>query len=341
MAESARGLLPGRAAAWTLTAGVVLCLALSGCRSTPRTLDAPGAGQRESPRGPFVRALGTVQDGGLPHVACSHELCERARRDPALRRRVASLAIVLPASGEVYLVDATPDLPEQLEALADVRRAPPDRVDRAPVDGVFLTHAHVGHYLGLAFFGFEAVHTRALPVWATPRMATFLRRNGPWSQLVSLENITLRELPPGAEVSLDEGVRIRAVSAPHRDEYADTVGFRVEGPSSTVLYVPDTDSWDAWGDRLARELDGVDAALVDGTFFSADELPGRAVSEIGHPLITDTLERLGDRVEAGGLEVFFTHLNHSNPALDPGSPERREIDARGFRVLAEGWELDL
>ena len=289
--------------------------------------------------------LGTVQDGGLPHAACSHELCERARRDPTTERRVASLAIVLPGRGEVYLVDATPDLPEQLAALDDVRRTPPSRsegrVDRDPVDGIFLTHAHVGHYLGLAYLGYEAIHTRDLPVWATPRMAEFLRTNGPWSQLVTLGNIALRELPPGAEVELGDRVRVRAVPVPHRDEYADTVGFRIEGPSSTVLYVPDTDSWDAWGGRLARELDGVDVALLDGTFYSAAELPGRDVSKIGHPLITDTLERLGGSVEAGELRVLFTHLNHSNPALGAGTEERLEIEARGFEVLAEGWELPL
>lgn len=306
-------------------------------------------GDAPAPAGPFVRFLGTAQDGGFPHVACAHELCARARRDPGLARWVASLAVVLPGSGpdggRVYLIDATPDLPAQLEALADVRDPPAGGVDRAPVDGVLLTHAHVGHYLGLAWFGYESVHTRGLPVWCTPRMARFLREDGPWSQLVRLGNLELRELDPGGPgggpVELGGGVVVRALAVPHRDEYTDTVGFRIEGPRATVLYVPDTDSWDAWGERLAEALEGVDVALVDATFYSADELPGREVSELGHPLITDSLERFGDAVRAGELRVLFTHLNHSNPALDPESPERRAIEAAGFRVAEEGEEIGL
>lgn len=312
---------------WLLALGVALVLV--GCGEPTLSSEAP-----------FVRVLGTAQDGGFPHAACSHDLCVEARRDPALARRVASLAVVLPESGRVFLIDATPDLPEQLQALADVRRPPAGGVDRAPVDGVLLTHAHVGHYLGLAYFGYEALHTRDLPVWATPRMARFLRDNGPWSQLVELGNVELRELRDAA-VSLGDGVAARAVPVPHRDEYADTVGFRLEGPRATVLYVPDTDSWDAWGDRLDEALSGVDVALVDGTFYSAAELPGRDVAEIGHPLITDSLTRFGEAVRSGDLRVLFIHLNHSNPALDPESPERRALEEAGFRVAADGEEIPL
>ncbi|MGB5892129.1 MAG: MBL fold metallo-hydrolase, partial [Thermoanaerobaculia bacterium] len=215
------------------------------------------------------------------------------------------------------------------------------RVDRSPLDGIFLTHAHIGHYLGLAFFGFEAVHTRGLPVWATPRMGEFLRTNGPWSQLVELNNITLQEIVAGAGVKLEEGVSVTAIRAPHRDEYADTLAFRIDGPSRSLFYLPDTDSWVAWSQPLPEALAGVDYALLDGTFFSLDELPGRSVESIGHPLIRQTLDLLTETVEETGLQVFFTHLNHSNPALDPESPERREIESRGFWVLEEGQEFGL
>jgi pyrroloquinoline quinone biosynthesis protein B len=324
---------------WTAACAVVVVFAL-GCGGAP---EAPAAGSGAA--GPFIRMLGTAQDGGLPHAACSCDRCAAARRDPALARRVASLAVVLPASGRVFLIDATPDLPAQLEALADVREPPAGRVDRAPVDGVLLTHAHMGHYLGLAWFGYEAVNTRGLPVWCTPRMAAFLRGNGPWSLLVSRGNVELRELDPAAgadgSVELGDGVTVRAVPAPHRDEYTDTVGFLVRGPWTAVFYVPDTDSWTAWGERLDEVLAEVDVALVDGTFYSRDELPDREVSEIGHPLITDSLERFGEAVRGGRLRVLFTHLNHSNPALDPDGPERRAIERAGFRVLEDGEEIPL
>jgi pyrroloquinoline quinone biosynthesis protein B len=291
--------------------------------------------------GARIRVVGTVQDGGLPHAACGCERCEAARRDPARRRRVAALAVVLPASGRVLLVDATPDVREQLDLVRDLRRAPPGRVDRAPVDGVLLTHAHMGHYLGLAFFGFEAVHTRDLRVHATPRLAGFLRANAPWDQLARLGNVTLVEHPPGAEFPLGDGVTAGVVPVPHRDEYSDTVGYLFAGPRARVLYVPDTDGWERWQPPLAERLRGVEVAILDGTFYSPAELPGRDVGAIGHPLVTRTMDLLQPLVDAGGLRVYFTHLNHSNPALDPISPERREIERRGFAVLEEGLEIAL
>jgi pyrroloquinoline quinone biosynthesis protein B len=299
-------------------------------------------------RRPFVRALGTAQDGGLPHAGCSCTRCERARSEPGFARRISSLAIVTPlADGHsaVYLIDASPDVREQLVALRDVREARPHpirgRVDRAPVDGVLLTHAHIGHYLGLAFFGFEAISSSRLPVWSTPRMAEYLRVNGPWSQLVSRENILLNEIAPGASFALEGGVRVTVEPVPHRDEYADTVGFRLLGPQRTILYVPDTDAWTAWQPSLLDRLAGVDVAILDGTFYSLDELPGRDLSEIPHPLITQTMELLQQKVAAGELEVYLTHFNHSNPALEPESDARREIERRGFHVLEDGQELDL
>ena len=290
---------------------------------------------------PYLVVVGTAQDGGLPHAACVCVRCEAARSDERRRRYVASIALVLPATDDkpqpprVLLVDATPDLREQLDLLLDVRHGPPGGTDRHPVDGVLLTHAHIGHYLGLAFFGFEAVHTRGLPVYCTDRMAEFLRGNGPWSQLVRLGNIKINAFKPGDALAIDARVRLTSLRVPHREEYSDTVGFLFTGSKSSVLYVPDTEPWAKWKPSLLTVLDGVDVLLVDGTFYSSAELPGRAVSSIGHPLITDTMDLLQDRVSAGKLKVYFTHLNHSNPVLDPASPERRAVESRGFHVAAE------
>ncbi|HVF60944.1 MAG TPA: MBL fold metallo-hydrolase [Thermoanaerobaculia bacterium] len=128
---------------------------------------------------------------------------------------------------------------------------------------------------------------------------------------------------------------------PFADEYSDTLGFLVRGPRRTVLYVPDTDSWRAWTRPLPELLAGVDEALLDGTFYSLDELPGRDVASIGHPLIADTMDLLAPLVKSRGLRVAFTHLNHSNPALELESAARKTIEACGFRVLAEGEEIGL
>jgi pyrroloquinoline quinone biosynthesis protein B len=249
--------------------------------------------------------------------------------------------LVLPGSSEVFLFDVTPDIRQQLDLLADLRSAHAGAVDRSPLAGLFLTHAHIGHYLGLAFFGYEALHTTSLPLWVSPRMAEYLRRNGPWSQLVGFGNVELHELQPETRIELGSGVAVQAFSAPHRDEYADTLGFTITGPNRRLVYLPDTDSWRAWEQPLPQFLSGVDIALLDGTFYAVDELPGRSIESIGHPLMPDTMDLLHELVDKGSLQVYFTHLNHSNPALTPGSEARRTIERRGFRVLDERQEFPL
>jgi len=210
----------------------------------------------------------------------------------------------------------------------------------------------MGHYLGLAHFGFEAVHTRGLATWGTPHMLDFLASNGPWEQLVSKRNLELRELPvsepgvpeadTGGWVELGGRVAVAAFPVPHRDEYTDTVAYLIRGPERTALYVPDTDGWDAWTRPLTEVIEeGVDLALLDGTFFSMDELPGRDISQVRHPLMRQTMDLLEPWVKRGDLEVAFTHLNHTNPALEPEGAQRRELWTRGFRVLEEGEEVGL
>jgi pyrroloquinoline quinone biosynthesis protein B len=289
-----------------------------------------------------VVALGTAQDGGVPQVGCDCSRCVAARHDPNRRRRVASLALRLPGSGHTWLIDATPDLGEQLEVVHRWRSHPAAAPDRHPVDGVLLTHAHIGHYLGLAFFGYESINSSDLPVYASPRMAAFLRGNGPWGLLVERRNVVLHELAPGAPLALEPGLTVTPLVVPHRGELSDTLGFVVRGPRRSLLYVPDTDSWAAWERPLPEVLrrERVDVALLDGTFYSPGELPDRDLRKIGHPLMTATMELLREQVR-GGMQVYFTHLNHSNPALDPAGPEHRALAAAGFRVLEEGQELEL
>jgi pyrroloquinoline quinone biosynthesis protein B len=261
--------------------------------------------------------------------------------DPALARNVASVAILSEATGKKYLVDAGPDIRPQLEMLARITGSPPARVNRSPVDGVFLTHAHLGHYTGLAFFGFEAIHTTDLPVWCTGPMAELLRENAPWSQLVRIGNIDLREIQPGEPQEPEPGVKVTAIPVPHRDEYADTVAFLIEGSRKTILYAPDTDSWDRWDPPLRSVLTSVDIAILDGTFYSPDELPGRRVEEIGHPLISTTMDLLQTMVDEERIQVWFTHMNHSNPVLGPNPHAAGDISKRGFHILEDGQEFPL
>jgi len=280
--------------------------------------------------GPAAEAvvLGIAQDGGVPHLGCRQDLCVAARRDASKRRLVASLGLLDPAAGKRFLIDATPDFSEQVERLGGLP------------DAILLTHAHIGHYLGLAQLGREILNSKELPVYCTASMAKFLRENRPWSRLVERGNIAIREIEVGKEFALSEQLRATAIRVPHRDEDSDTVAYLVAGPRRRVLWLPDIDRFERW-DRKPEDFasDPNLTLFLDGTFFSADEIPGRAIEDIPHPLVPATAARLS---AAGPLSarVFFVHLNHTNRLLWDEAAVR-DLAARGFGVAKEGARLPL
>jgi len=270
---------------------------------------------------PYTLILGIAQDGGYPQAGCDRPDCLSAWRDPELRQRVASLAIVDPQSHQRWIIDATPDFPSQLASLDEASPR-----GTALLDGILLTHAHIGHYLGLAHLGREVLGAHSIKVYAMPRMREFLQHNGPWDQLVRLKNIELVPIEDGVPFALNERITVTPLRVPHRDEYSETVGFIVRGPSRAILWLPDIDKWEKWSTPLESALAQVDIAYIDGTFYNASELPGRDLSEIPHPLMTETLSRLANSPLRA--KVRFIHLNQSNPLLR----ERR----RGIVIAPDG-----
>jgi pyrroloquinoline quinone biosynthesis protein B len=281
-----------------------------------------------APAGPEAVVLGIAQDGGVPHAGCRQTLCVEARRDPRRRHSVAALGLVDPIAGKRFLIDATPDFALQIEALGGLP------------DGILLTHAHIGHYLGLAQLGREVLGAKNVPVYCTPSMASFLRSNRPWSRLVALENIVIHEIQPGIELALTPDLHVTAYRVPHRDEDSDTVAFLVRGPDRKLLWLPDIDKWEKWDRKLADFLaDPTLTAFVDGTFFSADELPGRTIAEVPHPLVPETMALVpANSPEA--RRVVFVHLNHTNRLLWDAAAIH-EIEERGFSVAREGQRVRL
>jgi pyrroloquinoline quinone biosynthesis protein B len=273
--------------------------------------------------------LGAAQDAGLPQAGCYCVNCVAARADPNQRSFVTCLGLVDHATQRVWLIDATPDLREQLHLLNEVAPS-------YALSGILLTHAHIGHYLGLAQLGREVMNTPDLPVYCTPSVCDFLQSNGPWSQLVSAHNINLTPIQPDQRLELSSAVSVMPVSVPHRAEYSDTVAYVARGARRSIFYCPDIDRWEEWPVGLAQFVETVSVALLDGTFFSRDELPGRNLVEIPHPLVTDTAHRLADTT----TEIIFVHLNHSNPLWRAGQ-EREWLTERGLKLGRAGmrWEL--
>jgi len=273
--------------------------------------------------------LGTAQDAGVPQAGCYCLNCQRARRDSAHRQYVVCLGLVDRATGQSWLVDATPDFREQLHALHQF--AP-----ECSLAGIILTHAHIGHYTGLIHLGSEVMNTERMPVYATKKLAVFLSHNAPWSGLVSGKHIKLQLLTPAQATQLSPSLSLLPMLVPHRDEFSDTLAFVIQGPVRQLFYCPDIDSWDQWDRDLPEFVAELDIALLDATFFSPAELPGRDLTQIPHPFATDTAFRL-----AGvACEVRLIHFNHSNPLLSAG-PEREWLTARGIGVGEIGmwWRL--
>jgi pyrroloquinoline quinone biosynthesis protein B len=279
---------------------------------------------------PYVVVLGVAQDGGAPHAGCARTCCAERWRDPSRRLHVACLGIVDPAASACWLLDATPDLPIQLH-----------RLGKFELTGILLSHAHIGHYTGLVHLGREVMGARGVAVYAMPRMHAFLSDNGPWDQLVRLGNIELQPLAAGQPVALSPRVTVTPLVVPHRDEYSETVGFRIDGPDRSALYISDIDKWDRWDRRIEDLIAEVDVAWLDGTFYDATEVPGRSMDEIPHPFMTESMRRFEALPASERDKVRFIHLNHTNPALDPDSAARRAIEAAGFRVAGERERFDL
>jgi pyrroloquinoline quinone biosynthesis protein B len=313
----------------------LLLLAL-GC-SRPIGVEPAARGDIPPADRPYVVVLGTAQDAGLPQIGCREPLCEAARRDPARRRFASSLLLADPRDGRRWLFEATPDIREQVELAFG---HPPNRAPEGPrpplFDGVFLTHAHVGHYAGLIHFGREAYGTDAQPVYAGDRMREFLTAHAPWSQLVSLGQIVLRPIGPGTPVTLRGDLVVEAVRVPHRDEFSDTFAFRIRGPRRAVLFLPDIDKWETLRTPIETLIASVDVAFIDGTFAEDGEVPGRAMAEIPHPFITESLARFAALPASERAKISFIHLNHTNPASDPESGIARRIRAAGMSVAREG-----
>lgn len=283
---------------------------------------------------PFMVVLGVAQDAGHPQAGCEQSCCAAAWADPSKGHHAASLGLVDPDTGERWMFDATPDFPAQLKALTDAAGSP-------GLTGVFLTHGHMGHYTGLIHLGREAMGANGVAVYGMPRMREYLSSAGPWDQLVALENIALTPLADGTAVRLNDRLTVTPLMVPHRDEYTETVGFVIRGPSKSVLYIPDIDKWDKWSTPIESVIGQVDRAWLDGTFYAAAELPGRDMSEIPHPFVVESLSRLGALPKAERAKVNFIHLNHSNPLLDAGSDATDHVRESGFEVASQGDRFGL
>ena len=270
--------------------------------------------------------LGTLQDGGSPHMNCDKSCCAIERPNDY----VVSLGVI--DESKHLLFDASPDLVKQTNYLQSI--SPSKELE------IFLTHAHMGHYAGLIHLGRESANTKKTPVYAMPRMAQFLRSNGPWSQLVDLENISIKPVQNNIPVSISPRLTVTPLVVPHRDEFSETVGFLIEGQSKRALYIPDIDKWDLWETDINGLLATVDYAFLDATFFEDGEIP-RPMSEVPHPYVEESVARFRTLTDEDKNKIYFIHLNHTNPARDADFHGRVAVEKEGYRFANFGMRFSL
>ena len=276
----------------------------------------------------YVMVLGVAQDAGYPQMNCKKECCKQAWDNPELKRTTSCLAIVDPTTNEQWIIDATPNIKEQLQLLKQ-------KTGTEKLDGILLTHAHMGHYTGLMHFGREVMGTDNLPVFAMPKMKTFLEENGPWSQLVKLENINIKALKSDSTLSLNERIKIKPFLVPHRDEFSETVGYEITINNKSLIFIPDIDKWEKWETNITELIKKVDYAFLDATFYKNGELK-RDMSEIPHPFVQESMELFSELSEKDKQKVHFIHFNHTNPLLQEGSTAQEEVFEKGFNLAKEG-----
>ena len=276
-----------------------------------------------------LKILGVVQDGGMPHLGNNKTCCENIKQD----KYVTSLMLMNNENNESFLFDASPDINKQLNFMGD-------RIKK-DLKGIFLTHAHIGHYTGLMYFGREALNSKLVNVYAMPRMKKFLEENGPWSQLVSLQNISIIELSNESKISIDSNVIVQPVEVPHRAEFSETVGYKIYGPNKTALFIPDIDKWYLWEKSIIDEIKQVDYAIIDATFYDSKEVNYRDISEIPHPFVTESMD-LFDSIDIKEKnKIYFIHLNHTNPLINKDSDQYKLVRSKGYNVAEEGMKLNL
>lgn len=282
---------------------------------------------------PYILVLGTAQDGGYPHIGCKRSCCNLAWGNNK-KINVVSLALVDPENKKWWLFEATPDIKEQLQLFKTLTRGTYNYLP----EGIFITHAHIGHYTGLMQLGREAMGAKNVTVYVMPQMSYFLKNNAPWKQLVSLNNIKIHTVSPNSVTGLSKNTKVYSFQVPHRDEFSETVGYSITTSGKKYLFIPDINKWDKWERDIIQEVKKVDVAFLDATFYKKNELPNLRMSEVPHPYVEETIKLFSNTSESIRSKIHFIHFNHTNPLLW-NEDAATELNSKGYHIAVQGEKL--
>ncbi|HXA79301.1 MAG TPA: pyrroloquinoline quinone biosynthesis protein PqqB [Candidatus Acidoferrales bacterium] len=307
-----------------------------------------------------IKVLGSAAGGGFPQWNCGCSNCDRARRGlSGFHPRTQAQVAVSPCHGSWFLLNASPDLRQQL--LRDPDFAPAEQTRGTPISAIILMSADVDGVMGL-------LHMREfqpLKIYATASVLRVLKEEN--SLFRSLE----RSAPPvewealrfDRPISIDQRAGeansvLTCEAVPLGGDYPDYVGaglrkdlakqeavigleFVQEGKK--FFYAPSlsgrNDDWKCH----AKESD---LAFLDGTFWADNELidvrgSGKTAREIGHVPLSGPEGLLAQFPSAGKDRRVLIHLNNTNPVLDEESAANQAVRDAGWEVAYDGMEFEL
>lgn len=298
----------------------------------------------------IVRVLGSAAGGGVPQWNCACDNCSAARAGRRVQRTQSGLAVS--ADGERWLLlNCSPDIGAQIQSFAPLH---PRKPRGTPIAGILFTDANVDHLGGLATLRQSGQHRFIIRSSAIVRaIATAQAAYAPFSQPPHRWLESPLDVPCQATSEDDivgNQLAVRALSVPGTTPGYDgrrrmpgaVVAYEVSDLDckNRLLFAPVFSSVDA---ALHAAIASVQVAFVDGTFYTADELvaqhllPKRAES-LGHQSVAGEAGTL-ERLRGIGTRVIFTHLNNSNPMLEPSSAASQEIREAAAEIAYDGMEL--
>lgn len=288
--------------------------------------------------------LGTTAGGGFPQWNCACALCVRARSGELPSRSQDCLAI----SGngtDWWLVNASPDIRTQIAACSLLNPGPGAR--ETPLRGALFTDAELDHTLGLLTLRGGT----GLTVWAPGTVLHALKDQFDLRTVIDgYAPVAWRQVEPDQSFEIG-GLRVSAIPiSGKRPKYARSsivdghwvVAYRFEDvvTGGVLVYAPCLASWPAGFDEVIADAQCV---LLDGTFYAPSEMGSATGSSsgqaaMGHLPISASLPELR---RFPGMRRIYTHLNNTNPVLDPSSPESAKLREAGVEVPLDGTVIEL
>lgn len=266
--------------------------------------------------------LGTVQDGGLPHFRCNCKNCEASTSGNTVKRYITSIGIV--SERKAILVDATPDIIQQYKMFEK------HLTEEQESEGILISHLHIGHCLGLLYFGTEGSSENSFPIYVSKENYLFLLTNKPFSYLFTRKQIEPVILKQETKIYLDGSTTINPFTVEHRNEDGDTFGLEIidNTTNKKAIYISDIDKITK---DVIEKINSADKIIFDGTFYQKNEIQRQ--KNVPHPPMEETMNVFGKQPEN---KFYFIHLNHSNPTLDENSPEFKELKSMNYNICKEG-----